>query len=94
MLDEDGRVEITDPVWTFDAAGTIASGDGSRAPKLSFESGIDALVERLLDRSGATVETGTPSVRSRPRTTAPRFATGRATTSARSTPSSSRRPRR
>ncbi|MFC7236435.1 NAD(P)/FAD-dependent oxidoreductase [Halosegnis marinus] len=60
VLDEDGRVEITDPVWTFDAAGTIASGDGSRAPKLSFESGIDALVERLLDRSGATVETGTP----------------------------------
>lgn len=61
-LDEGDLVDIEPPVWTFDADGAVEPGDEDRADdhKWTFEDGISTLPRRLLERSRATVRTGTP----------------------------------
>lgn len=56
-LDDGDLVDVTDPVWTFDATGSIEPGRDDDAPKWSFRQGIAELPRRLLDRAGAVVHT-------------------------------------
>lgn len=59
-LDDGDLVDIGAPVWTFDADGRISPGDEARADdhRWTFEDGLATLPRRLLERSGATVRTG------------------------------------
>ncbi|WP_049987163.1 NAD(P)/FAD-dependent oxidoreductase [Halobellus rufus] len=50
-----GLAEIDEPVWTFDAEGTITAGDGRDSKKYTWTEGITQLAKRLLDRTDATV---------------------------------------
>jgi len=54
----EGLVDTEGPVWTFDAGGEISEGRGN-GHKWTYESGVETLAGRLVDRSDATVETGT-----------------------------------
>ncbi len=58
-LDTEGLVEITDPVWTFDAEGTIAEGDGRDDHKWTYRQGLTQVAKRLFARTGATIHRGT-----------------------------------
>lgn len=59
-LDTAGLVDIQEPVWTFDAEGSIGPGDDRDEHKWTYETGLSQLIERLLDRTDATVRTGRP----------------------------------
>ena len=54
-LGTDGLVDIAEPVWTFDADGTVAEGHGDDGKKWTWTEGISQLAKRLLDRTDATV---------------------------------------
>ncbi|WP_336024928.1 NAD(P)/FAD-dependent oxidoreductase [Halobellus salinisoli] len=54
-LGRSGLVEIDEPVWTFDAAGTVAPGDDRESRKYTWTAGITQLAKRLLARTDATV---------------------------------------
>ncbi|WP_247009453.1 NAD(P)/FAD-dependent oxidoreductase [Halorientalis litorea] len=54
-LDADGLVDIEEPVWTFDAEGTIAEGRDADERKLTYADGITGLAKRLFDETDATV---------------------------------------
>ncbi|MHB9286408.1 NAD(P)/FAD-dependent oxidoreductase [Halobacteriales archaeon Cl-PHB] len=54
---DDGLVDVTDPVWTFDADGTLSEGEGRDGHRWTYRDGIDELPSRLVAASGATVET-------------------------------------
>jgi len=54
-LGEDGLVEITEPVWTFDGDGEVAPGRESEGPKWTWETGLTQLAKRLFARTDATV---------------------------------------
>jgi predicted NAD/FAD-dependent oxidoreductase len=58
-LGEAGLVDAEKPVWTFDAEGEIAPGEDADAHKWTYENGLAELGNRLAERSGATVHTGT-----------------------------------
>jgi hypothetical protein len=57
-LGTEGLVDVTAPVWTFDAAGTIAPGDDRDEHKWTWTGGITQLAKRLFARTDAEVETG------------------------------------
>jgi len=54
-LDTDGLVNIEEPVWTFDAEGTIAEGRDADERKLTYADGITGVAKRLFDETDATV---------------------------------------
>ena len=54
-LGDDGLVDITEPVWTFDAAGDIAPGDRQETHKWTWKAGITQFAKRLLDETDATL---------------------------------------
>jgi predicted NAD/FAD-dependent oxidoreductase len=54
-LGDDGLVDIAEPVWTFDADGEIAPGDGDDEHKYTWESGITQFAKRLLAETDAEV---------------------------------------
>jgi predicted NAD/FAD-dependent oxidoreductase len=54
-LGADGLVDIAEPVWTFDAEGTVSEGHGDDGRKWTWSTGITQLAKRLLDRTDATV---------------------------------------
>jgi renalase len=56
VLDTEGLVDIAEPVWTFDGAGTISEGRDSDERKWTYREGIDRLAARLFDETAATVE--------------------------------------
>jgi hypothetical protein len=58
-LGEDGLADITAPVWTFDADGTITEGDGREEHKWTWREGITQFAKRLLARGDATVHQST-----------------------------------
>jgi renalase len=58
-LDTDGLVDIDAPVWTFDGDGAVSEGRDTDEHKWTYRTGISQLVERVFDRSDATVETNT-----------------------------------
>jgi predicted NAD/FAD-dependent oxidoreductase len=55
-LDTDGLVDVTQPVYTFDEAGTVSEGREADDHKWSYERGLTQLAKRLFARTGATVE--------------------------------------
>ncbi|MFB6179786.1 MAG: NAD(P)/FAD-dependent oxidoreductase [Halorientalis sp.] len=57
-LNSDGLVDIAEPVWTFDADGTISEGRNEDAHKWSYEGGITQLAKRLFAETDATVTHG------------------------------------
>lgn len=54
-LSTDGLVDITGPVWTFDADGQISHGEDRDANKWSYEAGITQLAKRLFAETDADV---------------------------------------
>lgn len=57
QLGADGLVDVSEPVWTFDAEGDIAPGDGRDEHKWTWEAGVTQFARRLFARSDATVHT-------------------------------------
>lgn len=54
-LDDAGLVDVAEPVWTFDAAGTIEEGREDDERKWSYEAGLTQVAKRLFGRTDATV---------------------------------------
>ncbi|WP_408959246.1 NAD(P)/FAD-dependent oxidoreductase [Natrinema sp. 74] len=54
-LDTEGLVDITDPVWTFDADGTVSDGDDRDDHKWTYRRGLTQVAKRLFARTDATV---------------------------------------
>lgn len=54
-LDDEGLVDITEPIWTFDEAGTVSEGRENDGHKWTYESGLTQLAKRLLGETDATV---------------------------------------
>jgi len=58
-LGEEGLVDITEPVWTFDKHGEISPGDRREAHKWTWTEGITQFAKRLIARTDATVHNTT-----------------------------------
>jgi hypothetical protein len=58
-LGTEGLVDVSLPVWTFDADGTVSEGEDRDARKWTWEAGITQFAKRVLARGDATVETET-----------------------------------
>ncbi|SER66921.1 NAD(P)/FAD-dependent oxidoreductase [Natrinema salaciae] len=58
-LDTEGLVDIGDPIWTFDGAGTISEGDGRDDQKWTYRRGLTQVAKRLFARTDATVHRAT-----------------------------------
>ncbi len=54
-LDDEGLVDITEPVWTFDSDGAISEGRDADDHKWTYRDGITQLAKRLFGRTDATV---------------------------------------
>ena len=52
-LGEEGLVDITEPVWTFDTDGEISESDSRDDHKFNWEDGITQLAKRLFARTDA-----------------------------------------
>jgi len=54
-LSTEGLVDVAEPVWTFDADGTVSEGESRDDHKWTYESGITQLAKRLFDRTDADI---------------------------------------
>jgi renalase len=54
-LDTEGLVDVTEPVWTFDARGEISEGRDADDHKWSYERGLTQIAKRLFGATDATV---------------------------------------
>ena len=54
-LDSDGLVEVTGPIYTFEADGEVTPGREADEPKWSYQRGLTQIAKRLLDRADASV---------------------------------------
>jgi hypothetical protein len=54
-LDTRGLVDVTEPIYTFDAAGTVSEGRDADDHKWSYERGLTQIAKRLFGRTDATV---------------------------------------
>jgi predicted NAD/FAD-dependent oxidoreductase len=54
-LDTDGLVDVTDPIYTFDADGTVSEGRDADEHKWTYERGLTQIAKRLFGRTDATV---------------------------------------
>jgi predicted NAD/FAD-dependent oxidoreductase len=54
-LDTGGLVDVTEPIYTFDAAGTVSEGRDADDHKWSYERGLTQIAKRLFGRTDATV---------------------------------------
>ena len=54
-LDSDGLVDVEEPVYTFDADGTISEGRDADDHKWTYTAGLTQIAKRLLARTDATV---------------------------------------
>jgi predicted NAD/FAD-dependent oxidoreductase len=55
ILDDDGLVDVAEPVAVFDESGTVSPGDDRDDHKWTYRAGIDHIGERLLAETEATV---------------------------------------
>jgi predicted NAD/FAD-dependent oxidoreductase len=55
-LDAEGLIDVEEPIWTFDSAGSVSRGRGDDGHKWTYREGITQLAKRLFDRTDATVE--------------------------------------
>ena len=58
VLDDDGLVDIEEPIWTFDGDGEISEGRDADEHKWSYEAGITQLGKRLFAETDAAIEHG------------------------------------
>jgi hypothetical protein len=58
-LGTDGLVDVSLPVWTFDADGTVSPGADRDAHKWTWEAGITQFAKRVLARTDADLRTET-----------------------------------
>ena len=58
-LGTDGLADIEQPVWPFDADGTISESERPEAHKWTWEAGITQLAKRLFGRTDAEIRTET-----------------------------------
>lgn len=54
-LDTDGLVDVTEPIYTFDASGEVSPGRSTDEHKWSYRSGLTQIAKRLFARTDATV---------------------------------------
>jgi len=54
-LDDEGLVDVTDPVYTFDADGEVSPGRDADEHKWSYRRGLTQIARRLFGRTDATV---------------------------------------
>ncbi|MFB6218745.1 MAG: NAD(P)/FAD-dependent oxidoreductase, partial [Halobacteriaceae archaeon] len=54
-LDDEGLVDVTEPVWTFDAEGVVSEGRDADDHKWSYREGLTQVAKRLFADSPATV---------------------------------------
>ena len=54
-LDTDGLVDIPEPIYTFDATGTVSEGRASESRKWTYRRGLTQIAKRLFGRTDATV---------------------------------------
>jgi len=54
-LDDEGLVDIAEPVYTFDADGAVSPGRDADERKWSYRSGLTQIAKRLFARTDATV---------------------------------------
>jgi predicted NAD/FAD-dependent oxidoreductase len=54
-LDTEGLVDVTEPIYTFDAGGTVTSGRDTDEHKWSYERGLTQIAKRLFARTDVTV---------------------------------------
>jgi renalase len=54
-LDDEGLVDVTEPVYTFDNAGSVSPGREADEHKWSYRSGLTQIAKRLFDRTDGTV---------------------------------------
>ncbi|MFA9517497.1 NAD(P)/FAD-dependent oxidoreductase [Halopenitus sp. H-Gu1] len=54
-LNTDGLVDVSEPIYTFDASGTVAAGRETTAPKWSYRRGLTQIAKRLFARTDATI---------------------------------------
>ncbi|MFB6295834.1 MAG: NAD(P)/FAD-dependent oxidoreductase [Halobacteriales archaeon] len=54
-LDTAGLVDVTEPIYTFDADGTVSPGRDADEHKWSYEQGLTQIAKRLFARTDATV---------------------------------------
>jgi len=57
-LDDEGLVDIEEPIWTFDEDGTISEGRDADDHKWTYTEGITQLGKRLFAETDATVHNG------------------------------------
>jgi len=58
-LDDDGLVDVSDPIYTFDAEGTVSEGRDADDHKWTYEAGLTQIAKRLLAETDATVHNST-----------------------------------
>ena len=56
QLDSTGLVDVTDPVYTFDADGEVSEGRDADDHKWSYEQGLTQIAKRLFAEADVTVE--------------------------------------
>jgi renalase len=54
-LDTEGLVDVTEPIYTFDADGAVSEGRDSDEHKWTYERGLTQIAKRLFGRTDATV---------------------------------------
>ncbi|MGM0446953.1 MAG: NAD(P)/FAD-dependent oxidoreductase [Methanobacteriota archaeon] len=54
-LDDEGLVDVTEPVYTFEADGAVSSGRDADGHKWSYRQGLTQIAKRLFGRTDATV---------------------------------------
>jgi predicted NAD/FAD-dependent oxidoreductase len=55
QLDDEGLVDVTDPVYTFDGDGAVSPGRDADDHKWSYRRGLTQIAKRLFGRTDATV---------------------------------------
>ncbi|MFC7141911.1 NAD(P)/FAD-dependent oxidoreductase [Halosimplex aquaticum] len=58
-LDADGLVDVTEPIYTFDADGDVSEGRDNDGHKWTYREGLTQIAKRLFGETDATVHTET-----------------------------------
>ncbi|WP_459191452.1 NAD(P)/FAD-dependent oxidoreductase [Halosimplex sp. J119] len=58
-LDADGLVDVTEPIYTFDADGNVSEGRDNDGHKWTYRAGLTQIAKRLFGETEATVHTET-----------------------------------
>ncbi len=54
-LDDEGLVDVSEPIYTFDESGTVSPGRNVDEHKWTYRNGLSQLAKRLFERTDATV---------------------------------------